>query len=131
MDEEHELSRRERQIMDILYAREEATVNEIRDGLPDPPAHTAVRTLLSILESKGFVRHSKRGKENIYVPRQRRARAGRSAFRRVLDVFFEGSLEKAVGAHLAEEGAELSPEELDRIVRLIQQARNNRLDTIQ
>lgn len=122
MDEQRELSRRERQIMDILYAEGEVTVNRIRDGLPDPPAHTAVRTLLSILESKGFVRHSKRGRENVYMPRRRRSRAGRSALRRVLDVFFEGSLEKAVGAHLADDRAELSKDELDRIVELINQA---------
>jgi BlaI family transcriptional regulator, penicillinase repressor len=123
MDEQLELSRRERQIMDILYAQKEGTVNQIHDGLPDPPAHTAVRTLLSILEAKGYVRRNKRGRENIYIPRQRRSRAGRSALRRVLDVFFEGSLEKAVGAHLSDTNAELSQEELQRIVDLINQAR--------
>ena len=124
MDEQLDLSRRERQIMDILYRQEAATVNQIRDGLPDPPAHTAVRTLLSILESKGYVRRNKRGRENIYTTRRRRSRAGQSALQRVLNVFFEGSLEKAVSAHLSDEKVKLSPDELLRITELMNQARN-------
>src|SRR3954468_9738808 len=118
------LSRRERQIMDIVYVRGGATAVEVASSLPDPPSKTAVRTLLRILEEKGHLKHVQRGREFVYQPTQPRLRAGRSAFHRVLQTFFEGSLEKAVAAHLADSAARLSPEELKRLSELIQQARN-------
>ncbi|MBN1513285.1 MAG: BlaI/MecI/CopY family transcriptional regulator [Phycisphaerae bacterium] len=123
MDQQTGLSRRERQIMDVLYAKQPATVADVRDGLPDPPSSTAVRTLLRILEEKGHVRCRKRGRENVYSPRRGRLGAGRSALQRVIDVFFDGSLESAVGAHLSNEKVELREEELQRIARLIDEAR--------
>ncbi len=117
------LSRRERQIMDVVYARGEATATDVLQDLPDAPTRTAVRTLLRILEYKGHLKHLKRGREFVYVPTRARARAGRSAFQRVLQTFFDGSLEKAVAAHLADPGAEIPPEELRRLSALIREAK--------
>ena len=120
---EERLSRRERQIMDIVYARGEASAVEVHAALPDPPSRTAVRTLLRILEDKGHLRHKQQGLRYIYHPSRPRGPAGRSAFRRVLDTFFDGSLEKAVAAHLGDSAADLSPDELARLADLIQRAR--------
>lgn len=123
MSKNQNLSRRERQIMDILFAQGEATVNAIHDGLPDPPAHTAVRTFLKLLIDKGHVKRRKTGREYVYQPRVRRTPAGRDAMRRVLDIFFDGSLEKALAAHLDDPRRELSNDELQRIRQLINEAR--------
>jgi BlaI family transcriptional regulator, penicillinase repressor len=120
--EEH-LSRRERQILDIVYARGEAAAAEVWAALPDAPTRTAVRTLLSILEEKGHLTHRQEGLKYVYTPTRPRDRAGQSALRRVLDTFFDGSLEKAVAAHLGDSAADLSPEELARLAALINQAR--------
>jgi predicted transcriptional regulator len=118
------LSRRERQIMEIVYALESATAVEVLENMQDPPSKTAVRTFLRILEEKGHLKHSERGREYVYQPIQPRLRAGRSAFRRVLQTFFDGSLEKAVAAHLADNSSPLTTDELKRLAKLIQQARN-------
>jgi predicted transcriptional regulator len=117
------LSRRERQIMDIVYARGEASAAEVLLGMADPPTKTAVRTLLRILEEKGHLKHRQEGQTYIYRPSAPRQRAGRSALRRVLDTFFDGSLEKAVAAHLSDSASELEPDELNRLAELIRQAR--------
>src|SRR4051794_5153019 len=117
------LSRRERQIMDVIYAAGSATATEVLKALHDPPTRTAVRTFLRILEDKGHLRHSKRGREFIYEPTRARARVGQSALRRVLRTFFGGSLEKAVAVHLADPESELSEDDLKRLARLIAQAR--------
>jgi predicted transcriptional regulator len=118
------LSRRERQIMEIVYALESATAVEVLENMPDPPSKTAVRTFLRILEEKGHLKHVERGREYVYQPIQPRLRAGRSAFRRVLQTFFDGSLEKAVAAHLADNSAPLTTDELKRLAKLIQQTRS-------
>jgi predicted transcriptional regulator len=123
MDEHIGLSRRERQIMDIVYALGEATATAVVRGLPDPPSRTAVRTLLRILEEKGHLKHKKAGREYVYQPTRPRGRAGQSAMRRLLDTFFDGSLEKAVSAHLADPGAHLSEDELKRLAKLVREAR--------
>lgn len=117
------LSRREQQIMDIVYARGEASAAEIHADLPDPPSYSAVRALLAILMEKGHLKHRSEKGRYIYAPTRRRAQAGRSALRRVLDTFFDGSLEKAVAALLAGADAKLSEEELKRLAQLIQEAR--------
>src|SRR5437870_3887177 len=109
---ERHLSRRERQIMDVVYARGEATAVEVHAELPDPPSKTAVRTLLRILEDKGHLKHRQDGLRFVYQPSRRRGTAGRSALARVLHTFFDGSLEKAVAAHLGDSAAELSDDEL-------------------
>src|SRR5215213_8154977 len=120
---EESLSRRERQIMDIVYARGEASAVDVLGDLPDPPSKTAVRTLLRILEEKGHLTHRQQGLMYVYQPSRPRGRAGRSAFQRVLQTFFDGSLEQAVAAHLADPAAELSADELKRLAGLIDQAR--------
>ena len=117
------LSRRERQIMDVIYACGEASAAEVVERIPDPPTRTAVRTMLRILEEKGHLKHRKRGREFIYQPTRPRQRAGQSALRGVLATFFEGSLEKAVAAHLADPATEPTPEELKRLARLIREAK--------
>ncbi len=110
------LSRRERQIMDVIYARGQASALEVLRDLPDPPGKTAVRTLV----------HTQDGQTYVYKPRHPRETAGNSAFRRVLDVFFGGSLEQAVAAHLGESAEELDENELKRLANLIQSARKAR-----
>ncbi len=119
------LSRRERQIMEIVYSRGKATASDVLADLPDPPSRTAVRTLLTILEQKGHLVHQKEGREFLYSPTRARGRAGRSALRRVIETFFDGSLEKAVVAHLADadRGGRLDAEQLQRLAELIEQAR--------
>jgi BlaI family penicillinase repressor len=124
MDEQNQLSRRERQIMSIIYAQGEASAVEVWQALPDRPSRTAVRTLLRILEEKGRLRHRKGGRQFVYRPTKPRGRAGRSALQGVLTTFFDGSLEKAVAAHLSDPTARPSPEELERLARLIREARN-------
>ena len=117
------LSRRERQIMDLLYRRGRASAAEVRAGIPDPPSYSAVRAMLRVLEEKGHVRHAEDGPRYVYVPRLPRDRAKRSALRHVVRTFFDGSAEQAVAALLDDRSAELSEEELDRLARLIERAR--------
>ena len=117
------LSRRERQIMDIVYSRGEASATHVLDGMSDPPTRTAVRTMLRILEDKGHLKHRKEGREFVYRPTQPRSRAGRSALRRVLDTFYDGSLNSAVAAHLSDPRSDLTIEELRRLEALIQDQR--------
>jgi predicted transcriptional regulator len=123
MSDLHHLSRRERQIIEVVYAKGEATATDVLAHMPDPPTRTAVRTFLRILEEKGHLKHTKRGREFVYQPTRRRERAGQSALLRVVQTFFEGSLEKAVAAHLADPGADVSPKELQRLSALIRQAK--------
>ena len=117
------LSRRERQIMDIVYARGEASAADVQAGLADAPSYSAVRALLAILVEKGQLKHRSEAGRYIYAPTRRRAHAGRWALRRVLDTFYEGSLEKAVAALLQGSEANLNAEELARLGELIEQAR--------
>jgi predicted transcriptional regulator len=120
---EETLSRRERQIMDIVYARGEATAVDVLGELPEPPTKTAVRTLMRILEDKGHLTHRQDGLTYVYRASRPRGRAGKTALRRVLQTFFDGSLEKAVAAHLGDSAAGLATDELDRLADLIDQAR--------
>lgn len=122
MASEMDLSRRERQIMDIVFARGQASVNEVYGDMPDPPTRMSVRTLLRILEDKGLLKHRIAGRQFIYAPTHPRKRVGRSALRRVLRTFFDGSLEQAVAAHLTDHGANLSANELKRLGDLIRRA---------
>ena len=122
MDKHIHLSRRERQIMDILYQRGYTSVKEISRRLPKPPSHTAVRTLLRILDERGHVKREKRGLEFFYTHKHDRDNAGQTALNRVIQTFYDGSFEKAVAAHLAQKSS-LSSEELKRIASLINKAR--------
>lgn len=117
-----ELSRRERQIMDVIYSRGNATAEEVVDGLAEPPTATAVRTFLRLLEEKGLLSHHKRGRAFVYQPTKPPEKAGKSALRRVIQTFFGGSVERALAAHLADPRTKLSPEEAQRLSQLVQQS---------
>src|SRR5436305_10217788 len=117
------LSRRERQIMDILYRRGRATAGEVMDQLAGDPSYSTVRTQLRVLESKGHVRHEEEGLRYVYLPAVARHAARRSALRHLVETFFEGSTEKVVAALLGADGSRLSDQELDRIAGTVAQAR--------
>lgn len=119
-----ELSRRERQIMDVIYSRGEATAAEVVAGLADAPSYSAVRALLRILEEKGLLIHREDGPRYIYTPTVAREAASKSALSRVLDTFFQGSLANAVAALVDAKDGQLSPEELQRLEAIIDQAKS-------
>lgn len=118
----HQLSRRERQIMDIVYRLGEATAAEVMENLPDPPSYSAVRALLRILEEKTHLRHRQEGPRYVYVPTVPLDAAKQSALKHVLSTFFEGSVTQAVAALLDLGQDDLSDAELHRLARLIDQA---------
>jgi predicted transcriptional regulator len=117
------LSRRERQIMDILYRRGRATANDVMADLPGDPSYSTVRTQLRVLEDKGHVRHAEEGLRYVYEPAVPRQAARRSALRHLVDTFFDGSAENVVAAVLGNEATKLSDAELDRIAALVKQAK--------
>jgi len=117
------LTRRERQIMDILYKRGRATANDVLADLPGATHYSTVRTQLRVLEEKGHVTHEEEGVRYIYMPALPRRTARKSALRHLVDTFFDGSAEQVVAAVLGGEGARLSEEELDRIAELIEKAK--------
>jgi len=120
-----DLSRRERQILDILYERGQATAADVQAALPEPPSYSAVRALLRILEEKGHVRHQQDGPRYVYLPTVARDNAKRSALHHMLKTFFDGSAEQAISALLDENSSRLSTAELDRLARLIDTARKS------
>jgi BlaI family transcriptional regulator, penicillinase repressor len=113
------LTRRERQIMDVLYKLERATVAQVLAKLSDKLSYSTVRAQLRVLEEKGHVRHEEHGLRYIYAPAVPRDVASRSALRHLVETFFEGSSEKVVAALLGGEVSQLSDEELDRLSRMI------------
>jgi BlaI family penicillinase repressor len=117
------LSRRERQIVDILYRRGRATAADVMEDLPGDPSYSTVRTQLRVLEDKGHVRHEEDGQRYVYAPAVPRRTVRKSAMKHVIETFFEGSVEQAVAALLGGEGSRLTEEELDRIEELIKRAR--------
>jgi BlaI family transcriptional regulator, penicillinase repressor len=120
------LSRRERQILDVLYQKGRATAAEVMEELHDPPGYSAVRSHLAVLEEKGHVRHEKSGAKYVFIPTVHHDTAKRSAIQHLLDTFFKGSREKAVAALIDVVPSQFSDEELDRLARLIQKARKER-----
>ena len=116
------LSRREREILDILYASGEASADHVRSQMTAAPSDASVRTLLRILMNKGFVVYRRDGRRFIYRPKKARSGAGRSAFRRVLDVFYRGNIEDAFAAHLSDPRTELSEDQIQRLRQLIEDA---------
>ncbi|MES2640220.1 MAG: BlaI/MecI/CopY family transcriptional regulator [Myxococcota bacterium] len=118
------LSRREREIMDLLYGAEGLTAAEVRERMTDPPGYSAVRALLRILEEKGHVRHEERGPRYVFSPVVSRATARRSAMQALVETFFGGSPEEAVAALIDESRATLSDAELDRLAGLIAAAKH-------
>ena len=115
------LSRRERQILDILYAKGTATAADVLAALPDPPSYSAVRALLRILEEKGHARHEAQGSRYLYLPMVPRERARSSALSRIVKTFFDGSAAQAAAA-LVDSGS-LSDDELAKLSSLIERAR--------
>ncbi len=119
---DQDLSRRERQIMNVLYRREHASVTEIAAEMPEPPSDTAIRTHLRILEEKGHVHRQRQGRKHVYRPAVSRQRAARAALSGVLSTFFDGSLGDAVAMHLADPRSGVDDEELKRLRKLIRDA---------
>jgi len=120
---EHKLSRRERQIMDVLYQRQRASAAEIRQSLASPPSYSAVRALLRILEEKGHIRHAEKDLRYVYFPTVSRRRVRRAALRHLVETFFDGSAAQTVATLLDPSTARMSESELDRISELIVKAR--------
>jgi predicted transcriptional regulator len=118
-----QLSRRERQIMDIIYREGRATATEVLERLPDPPSYSAVRAMMRVLENKGHLRHESEGTHYVYLPTLNPARARRSVLENVLHTFFGGSAERAVAALLDLQRDQLSDEELERMAQLIDEAK--------
>lgn len=117
------LSRRERDIMDILFRRGRATAEEVMHDLSGDPSYSTVRTQLRVLEDKGHVRHDEDGRKFVYLPAVPRAAARKVALRHVVDTFFDGSVERVVAALLGGEAARLSDQELTRIQQLVEDAK--------
>ena len=116
-------TRREREIMDIIYQRGQATAAEVMENMQDPPSYSAVRALLRVLEEKGNLRHELNGQRYVFRPTVRRATAKRSALKRMVDVFFDGSTEAAVAALLETSQPRLTTDEWERLAALIERAR--------
>jgi predicted transcriptional regulator len=115
------LSRRERQIMDIIHRLGKATATEVLESLPNPPGYSAVRALLRLMEEKGYLRHETDGTKYVYLPTLAREKARASALKQMVQTFFDGSAEQAVAALLSK--SKLKQDELDRLSALIEQAR--------
>jgi predicted transcriptional regulator len=120
---EHRLSRRERQIMDILFQHGGSTASEVQKHMPDPPGYSAVRTHLRILEDKGHVTHHQDGTRYVYRPTMKKEKAKRSALNHLVETFFGGSRENVMAALLDEGVGQMSDKELGRLARMIEQAR--------
>ena|SRR5262245_49416546 len=119
------LSRRERQILDILFRRGKASAMEVQTELPESPSYSAVRALLRILEEKGHIRHDDEGGKYIYSPVISRVKARQLALKSMIETFFDGSASSVVTALVDGEAAKLSREELDRLSKIIERARKD------
>jgi predicted transcriptional regulator len=117
------LSRRERQIMDIIYQLGQATAAEVLENMPDAPSYSAVRAMLRLLEEKGYLKHDTDGPRYVFVPTVNRDKARKSALQQMLQTFFDGSTEEAVATLLSMSRAKLSKDELDRLSEMIEEAR--------
>ena len=120
-----DLSRRERQIMDVVWKQGAVSAQDIQDGIPDPPSYSAVRALIRVLESKGHLRHHQDGPRYVYQATVPRSRARRRALDHLLKTFFDGSTEGAVAALLDLRDERLTDEEFDRLTRMIAKARED------
>ena len=121
------LSRRERQIMDVIYERGRATAAEILAALPDPPSYSAIRALIKVLEDKGHVKHQEDGPRYVFTPSVPRSKARRNAVKHLLQTFFDDSAGEAVASLLGLSAGKLKPEELDKIEELIARAREQQI----
>ena len=125
LPDEVSVSRRERQILDILYGRGRSTAAEVHERLPDAPSYSSVRTLLRILEEKGHVRHEQEGPRYVFIPKVPRDKAKQSALKRLISTFFDGSAEQAAAALLDGSVTKLGEAELDRLAKLIEDTRRD------
>jgi len=123
LEKQHKLSRRERQIMDVIYRLGRATAAEVHQALPDPPSYSAVRAMLRVLEEKKHLRHEEKDLRYVFLPVVPREKARRSAVRHLLDTFFDGSPEQAVATLLDVSGQDLSAEDFDRLAALVSKAK--------
>lgn len=119
----HQLSRRERQIMDVVYEHGRATATQVQEAMPDPPSYSAVRAMLRILEDKGHLRHEVDRTRYVFMPTKPRGQAARSMLRQVVQTFFGGSVEQTVATLLSSPEGKLSQEELERLSALIEEAK--------
>jgi len=120
------LTRREREIMDILYRHGRATASEVMQDLTREPSYSTVRAQLRVLKEKGHVRYEEQGLRYVYIPIVPRHEVRQSALKHMMETFFEGSTQKVVAALLGSEGSRISREELDRIAELVEKARKSR-----
>lgn len=123
LKEQQKLSRRERQIMDVLYRMGRATAAEVHQAIPDPPGYSAVRAMLRVLEEKKHIRHEEKDLRYVFIPVVPRDKARRSAVRHLLDTFFDGSPEQAVATLLDVSADKLSQEKFDQLTALIEKAK--------
>ena len=121
------MSRRERQILDVLFRTGRATAAEIQEAMPEPPSYSAVRTLLRILEDKGHVKHEQDGARYVYMPRIARDHAKKSALRHLLHTFFEGSAPQAIAALLDEDCSRLTKDDWKRLSAMVERARKEEI----
>lgn len=128
-DPEKDLSRRERQIMQVVFAKGKATAKDVVAEIPDPPSRTAVRTLLSILVDKGVLVYERNGREFVYSPSKPREVAGRGALQNVLKTFFGGSIENLIASHFSDPDAEIGKEEIARISKMLRDAKKQAADS--
>jgi predicted transcriptional regulator len=117
------LSRRERQIMDVVYRLGQASAADVLENMPDPPGYSAVRTMLRLLEEKGYLRHDQDGPRYVYLPTVSRDKARQSALKQLVQTFFDNSTEQTVAALLDMSKSKMSGEELERLSELIEKAR--------
>ena len=117
------LSRRERQIMDVVYRLGQASAADVLENMPDPPGYSAVRTMLRLLEEKGYLRHDQEGPRYVYLPTLSRDKARQSALKQLVQTFFDNSTEQTVAALLDMSKSKMSGEELERLSELIEKAR--------
>ena len=122
-DPTEKLSRRERQIMNVIFAQESATAKEIVASIPDAPSRTAIRTTLGILVEKKLLKYRREGREFVYSPTRSIEKASRGALNNVLSTFFSGSIENLVASHFSDPMAELDDDQLKRLERMIKDAR--------
>jgi BlaI family penicillinase repressor len=125
---QHGLGKRERQIMEVIYRKKVATAQEVLDEIPDPPGYSTVRSFLTILEEKGFLKHERRGRRYVYSPIISHKSAVRSTLQNVLKTFFNNSVEDAVEALMELHGKHLNDDDYDRLIRLIEKARKEGIE---
>lgn len=117
------LSRREREVMDLVFAQGEATLSQIMEGMESPPTRPALRSILTILESKGHLKHRQEGREFIYQPVHSRAAVGQSTLHRVIGTFFGGSVSQALASYLSHPQTKLSKDEVAELRRFLDEAK--------